>query len=117
ALAVAVGARVGAAHVPEELALEERRREGRAVADHEGALAERREVVQRARDQLLAGAALAQHERGGGIARQALDEGEHRQHLLRAGDHALEGDAALQALLEDARAVLEPAAPEPAGPR
>src|SRR5207244_7919542 len=76
ALAVAVGAGEGAAHVPEELALEQRRRERRAVADDEGLVAQRREVVQRTRDQLLARAALAGDERGGGIAGEPLDEGE-----------------------------------------
>ena len=68
---------------------------------------QRREVVERARDELLAGAALARHQRGGGVAGETLDEREDLEHLLRARDHALEGDAALQALLEDAGAVLQ----------
>src|SRR5437016_7795896 len=107
ALAVAVGAGEGAAQVPEELALEERGGERGAVADDEGAVAKRREAVQRAGHQLLAGAALAGHQRRRGVAGQTLDEGEDLEHALRAGDDALERDPALQALLQDAGAVLE----------
>src|SRR6185369_16500066 len=62
-LAITVGARERAANVAEELALEERRRERRTVADDERPVVERREVVNRAGDQLLAGAALARDER------------------------------------------------------
>ena len=106
-LAVAVGAGEGAAHVAEELALEERRCERGAVADDERPVAERREPVERARHELLARAALAGHKRGGGVAGEALDEGEHLEHALRARDDPFERHAALQALFEDPRAVLE----------
>src|SRR5437667_4713324 len=104
-LAVAVGAGEGAAHVAEELALEERRCERGAVADDERPVAERREPVERARHELLARAALAGHERGGGVAGEALDEGEHLEHALRARDDPFERHAALQALFEAPRAV------------
>src|SRR4029453_13569073 len=107
ALAVAVRAGERAAEVPEELALEQRRRERRAVADHERANLQRRQVVQRAGDELLARPALAGDERRRGVAREALDEREHAEHLLRARDDALERDAALEPLLEDARPMLE----------
>src|SRR4030095_15725073 len=60
-----------------------------------------------ARDELLARAALARDERRRWVARQALDEGEDAEHRLRARDDALERDAALEALLEDARAMLQ----------
>src|SRR5438093_10265043 len=106
-LAVAVGAGEGPTQVPEELALEERGRERGAVAHDERAVAERREAMQRAGHQLLARAALAGHERRRGVAGQTLDEGEDLEHALRAGDDALERDTALQALLQDAGAVLE----------
>ena len=82
ALAIAVGTREGAARVTEELALEERRCERRAVADDQLPVAQRRELVQRARHELLAGPALAGHERGGRVASEPLDEGKHAQHLL-----------------------------------
>src|SRR5262249_13624506 len=107
ALAVAVGAGERAADVAEELALEERRRERRAVADDERTVVERREVVHRARDELLARAALARDQRRRGVAREALDEREGLEHALRPRDHALERDDALEALLEDAGALLE----------
>ena len=53
-------------------------------------VAERRQVVERAGDQLLAGAALAGDERGGGVAGQALDEGEELGHDVGPTHHALE---------------------------
>ena len=49
----------GAALVAEELALEQRLRDRGAVHDDEGLVAARAELVDRARDELLAGAALA----------------------------------------------------------
>ena len=48
-----------AAHVAEQLALEQRRRHRGAVDGDERLIAARRQVVKRARDELLAGAALA----------------------------------------------------------
>src|SRR5258706_8520166 len=56
-LAIRTGKR--APLVTEELAGHELRRERAAVHDHEGAIRSRRELVQRARDELLAGARLA----------------------------------------------------------
>ena len=71
---VTIGAGEGAASVPEELALEEVLRDGRAVDGLEAPLAPR-EAVERAGHDLLAGARLAEHhagELGGG---DALDVG------------------------------------------
>ena len=58
---VAVGARERAAHVAEELALDERRRQGSAVDGHERARAHR-ESVDRPGEDLLASTALAEQE-------------------------------------------------------
>ena len=64
--------------VPEELALEERLRERRAVHRHERALRARAVVVERARDHLLARAALAPEEHRRAARRDARDDVEHR---------------------------------------
>src|SRR4030095_14087895 len=58
------GARERALLVPEQLGLEQRFRERRAVDRHEGAGAPTGTLVDRARDQLLARAALALDENG-----------------------------------------------------
>ena len=64
ASAIAVGAGERAAHVAEQLALEQRLGYGAAIDRDERARLARTVIVQRARDQLLAGPALAdQHDR------------------------------------------------------
>src|SRR5262249_4073995 len=76
-LAVLGGVGEGALHVAEELVLEERLGDRAAVHDDEGPLVPRRQVVDRARDELLAGAALAEEgdgDVGGRHHRDALVE-------------------------------------------
>ena len=90
-LVVAIGAGEGTADVAEELGLDQRRRERGAVADDERTAAARRQPVDGARDELLAGAALAGDERGRGVGRQAADEAEELEHDRRLADHAFEG--------------------------
>ena len=77
AAAGAVGAGEGALGVAEELALEQRLRDRGAVHRHEGLVAARRLRVDRAREHLLAGAALAREQHRGLVLRRALDELEH----------------------------------------
>jgi hypothetical protein len=81
----------GAALVAEEFALEQVLRDRRGVDRDEGALAAeiaaRAVAVQRARDQLLAGAALAgDHHRHRALA-QAADRAEHVLHRRRLAEH------------------------------
>jgi hypothetical protein len=64
-LAIGPGVGEGAAHVAEKLALEQRLRHGGAVDRHERPVGPRAATVQRASNQLLAGAALAGDEAGG----------------------------------------------------
>ena len=66
--------------VAEDLALEQRLRNRRAVDGDEGPPAPRRQLVERARDELLARAALARDEHGGGRGRRQLDQPVHRLH-------------------------------------
>ena len=84
--------RVGecAARVAEELALEQRRRHGRAVDAEERPRASRPVVVQRARDELLSRAALAGDEDRGvavGDPRHEVEDALHRRALA---EHAAE---------------------------
>src|SRR6478672_2780606 len=74
ALAAIAGVGEGAALVAEDLALEQGLGHGRAVDGHEGAAGAGGELVERAGDQLLAGAGLAVDEDGGGGGRGLLDE-------------------------------------------
>jgi hypothetical protein len=64
ALAPLRGAREGAALVAEEFALDERRRDGRAIHLDEGPRAPRARSVDSARDELFPRPRLAQHEHG-----------------------------------------------------
>ncbi len=73
----------GAAHVTEQLALEERRRHRAAVDRDERLVAPVGELVHRARDELLAGAGLAGDEHGRIAHRDSLRELER---LLDRGD-------------------------------
>jgi hypothetical protein len=76
--------------VAEDLALEERRRDRRAVERHELELPPSRELVQRLRDQLLAGPALADDENRQRARGNLLDLPEHRPHLLGLSPEPLE---------------------------
>ena len=79
-----------AAHVAEELALEERLDDRGAVDRDEPLRAARPQLVQRARDQLLARARLAGDERRPDVRRQAANQTEDVLHRRTAPDHAAE---------------------------
>ena len=72
--------------VAEQLALEQRLGQRAAVDLDERAVRALAEPVDRARDQLLAGAALAGDEHGGVARRDLLDRAPHDRHLLAAAD-------------------------------
>ena len=93
-------ARERAALVAEELALEQARRDGGAVDLDEAALAPRAALVDRARDQLLAGARLAadQHRRAGG--RHRLHQLQHLPERGRLADDVVEVVRGADLLLE-----------------
>ena len=81
------GAGEGAAHVAEQLALEQALGDRRDVDRHEAPLGARAAAVERARHQLLAGAALAEDQdagAAGGDPRHGLEDLEHLRRL--AGD-------------------------------
>jgi hypothetical protein len=86
----ALGARERPALVTEQLAFHERGRDGAAVDRDERAVATAAEVVHGARDDFLAGAALAGHEHGRRAGRDARQQREHRPHRLRAADDLAE---------------------------
>ena len=71
-----------------------------AIDRDEGLRAARARAVDRARDQLLAGAGFAfdQHRDGGG--RRFLGRAQHRPHGGRAGDHVGDGERAVVPALE-----------------
>ena len=72
-----VGAGERAAHVAEQLGLEQRLRQRAAVERDERLLAPQRVEVDRPRDELLAGARLARHQDRAVGARDGLDHLEH----------------------------------------
>jgi hypothetical protein len=81
ALVPPLGAGEAAALVPEQLALDERRRDGAAVERQERRLAAPAQLLQRLRGEILAGAAFADQEHRGVGRRHPLDhlvEPEHR---------------------------------------
>src|SRR5215203_135890 len=78
--AVAVGPREGAAAVAEELALDQRVRDGGAVHGHEGSPDPVAQLVDAARHQLLAGAGLAADQHAGRGRPHPLQGVEHRAH-------------------------------------
>ena len=82
-------AREGAAFMTEQLAAEQVRRDRTAVDRDELAFAPAA-VVDRARDQFLAGAALAMQEHGHVVPRDPLDVLEQRDHRRAVPDHAAE---------------------------
>ena len=94
ALAIAVGAGERAAHVAEELALEEVRRDGAAVDAEERPLRARARRCGRPRDDLLAGAALAGDEHRDVGVLHAVDErvdAAHRARSCRRGPRSRSG--------------------------
>ena len=70
----------GAAHVPEQLTFQQRLGYGGTVDGDEGASAAPAAFVERARDELLTGAALAGDEHGGIRVRDPFEEIIHRLH-------------------------------------
>ena len=79
-----------AAHVPEELALEQRVVDRGTVDGDEPAIAPRADAVERARHELLAGAGLAGHERQAHVRGEAPDHPEEILHARAAADHPVE---------------------------
>ena len=102
ALVTAIGAGERALFVAKELARDERGRERAAVDDDERATRARALIVERARDQLLARAGLADEEHGrvglGGAADARHEPAHHRRAPAQAGEVVvlveLDGDAA-----------------------
>src|SRR5690606_32272841 len=90
--------------VAEQLGLDERTRDRTAVDDDERLVRARRQLVQRARDHVLAGPGLALDEDRGVGRRDALDQAEDLAHRGRLADHLAErfllGRQDLDALLE-----------------
>src|SRR6202022_4521698 len=72
------GSGEGASLVAKKLAFQQVQRNGSAIQFHEGASAPRADVVNRARNQLLAGACFALDQNGGICRRDAFDLFEHR---------------------------------------
>jgi len=88
-LLVALRAGEGALHVAEQLRLEERLGERPAVERDERVAAAGAPGVQGARDELLARAALARDEHGGGAVGHRLDHADHLAHRRGAAHEAL----------------------------
>src|SRR5579885_1047100 len=86
---IALGPGERAAHVAEELALEQRLRERGAVLHDEGPAAPRPALMNGARQELLAGARLALEEHGHAAPARALDEEQRLAHARRGGDERL----------------------------
>ena len=97
ALLVGDGAGERAAHVAEEVRLEEVGRERAGVDRHERPGGARREPVERLRDELLAGAALADDEDRRARGRRLPDRLEDPLHRRRAADELAEVAAARRA--------------------
>ena len=79
----------------------------RAVDRHEGAGGPRAALVDRARHELLAGAALAEDEHRGVRRRDALDEAQHGAHRRPVADDVREAARHVEAPLQHAVAALE----------
>src|SRR6185436_16671026 len=88
--AIAIGAGERAAHVSEELALDQVLRQRRAVDGGERLRAPRRVAVNRARDQLLAGAGLAEDADRDVAAGDARHQRANLAHHGRIADDAVE---------------------------
>jgi hypothetical protein len=97
---IGAGVGEGAALVAEQLALDQRLGHRRQVDRDERRLGPRRVVVDRARDQLLAGAALAGDQDRRGRAGDPADQSEDLLHGLGPRDHVLEAVLALDLALQ-----------------
>ena len=91
AVAPADRAGEGATLVTEQLRFQQRVRKGGAVDGHERLPAPWPPLVQRPRDQLLAGAALAADQDGGVAGGDGVDPVHQPEHLRRAADDGLVG--------------------------
>jgi hypothetical protein len=98
ALAVLVGPGERSAHVPEQRALEQGLRNGRAVHRHEGRVPPRPRLVQGPGHQLLARARLPQQQHGQIRGGQRLDIVEDGPHGPAHGHDAMLGDESLHQL-------------------
>src|SRR5262249_23480890 len=96
----AIGAGERAADVAEELALEERVGERRAVRREERPARPRAVVVDRARDQLLAGARLTLDQHGDARLRGTLRELDRLERRLALADDAVEAIAVAELVVE-----------------
>jgi hypothetical protein len=94
------GAGKGAAYVAEQLALEQRLDDGRAVDDEEAPIAPRPGGVERARHELLPGPRLAGDEGGPDVRREAADQAEQLLHRGAHADHPAELRAPRQVVLD-----------------
>jgi hypothetical protein len=108
------GAGEGAFHVAEQLALQQRLGDRRAVDRHERRLRAAAAAVDRARDQVLAGAALAGDQHVRRQRRHAIDGRQHRLQRAAAADQvarwrALERAAQVAVLQHEAPVLGEPA--------
>ncbi len=100
----------GAPLVPEELALHQLPADRGAVHRDERALPARAALVQRLRDELLPGAALAAHEHREIGLRDLLDQLEDPPHGRARADQVLEAQVAIDALEQQPVLALEPRA-------
>jgi hypothetical protein len=89
--------------VAEQLALQQRLRQRGAGDANERLAAARAVLVQRLREQLLAGAALAEQQHRRAARRDLADRLEHRQHLGALADEVLEPVLVVEALAQHAR--------------
>ena len=101
-----VGAGERAAHVAEQLAVEQRADERAAVDRHERTARAPAGEVERARDQLLAGAALAGDQHGRVGLRDLVDRRAHLLHRRRVADHRAVREALGQLAVLAAQLVL-----------
>ena len=102
------GAGERAAHVAEQLALEQRLDDGRAVDRDEATVAARPQLVQGARDELLARAGFSGNQRRLEVRRQPPDQAEQLLHRRSAPDHRTELQLAGDVALDGGHAVPPP---------
>ena len=86
--------------VAEQLALEQRFRQGRAVDGDEREIPPRRSFVHGPRDQLLAGAGLAEDQDGADRLGHMADQLEHVVHPRAFAQDAMEGELLVQLLAQ-----------------
>ena len=107
ALVLAIRAREAAALVAEQLALDELRRDGAAIQRQERRFAPPAQLVDGVRGELLAGAALADQQRGGRSGRDAAQLIVEHLHALRAAENLAEAAELAQRIAQLADLVLQ----------